>query len=109
MDGAWRRPPKSLADYGHTEPKRGAEWWGKSPLVTLGLFQSDPPSGGTLSGRYRSNGYAHNPTVLAVRSLSRASPLPQVDRWVSGRKASAVRVLSQASQLPHLDCGVSGR
>jgi hypothetical protein len=31
-------PPKSLADYGHTEPKRGAEWWGKSPLVTLGLF-----------------------------------------------------------------------
>ncbi|PRW93759.1 hypothetical protein C7A10_07410 [Pseudomonas fluorescens] len=37
--------------FGHTEPKRGAEWWGKSPLVTLGwagipaLFQSDPPSG----------------------------------------------------------------
>src|SRR5471032_2563655 len=29
--------------FGHTEPKRGAEWWGKSPLVTLGLFQSDPP------------------------------------------------------------------
>src|SRR5450830_342873 len=28
--------------FGHTEPKRGAEWWGKSPLVTLGLFQSDP-------------------------------------------------------------------
>ena len=24
--------------FGHTEPRRGAEWWGKSPLVTLGLF-----------------------------------------------------------------------
>ncbi|TWR53984.1 hypothetical protein FIV41_23265 [Pseudomonas marginalis] len=45
MDGAWRRPPKSLSDSGHTEPRRGAEWWGKSPLLTLGLFQSEPPSG----------------------------------------------------------------
>ncbi|ATN09140.1 hypothetical protein CRN80_05490 [Pseudomonas sp. FDAARGOS_380] len=33
--------------FGHTERERGAEWWGKSPLVTLGLFQSDPPSGRT--------------------------------------------------------------
>ncbi len=32
--------------------------------------------GGTLSGRYRSNGYAHNPTVLTARPPSRASPLP---------------------------------
>ncbi len=45
MDGAWRRPPKSLADYGHTEPKRGAEWWGKSVLLTFALFKSEPPSG----------------------------------------------------------------
>ncbi|OPB32936.1 hypothetical protein BFW90_08390 [Pseudomonas fluorescens] len=74
MDGAWRRPPKSLADYGHTEPRRGAEWWGKSPLVTLGLFQSDPPSGGTLGGRYRSNGYVPNPTASPARPPSRASP-----------------------------------
>ncbi len=27
---------------GHTEPKRGAEWWGKSVLLTLGLFKSEP-------------------------------------------------------------------
>ncbi|ATN12942.1 hypothetical protein CRN80_26380 [Pseudomonas sp. FDAARGOS_380] len=77
--------------FGHTEPKRGAEWWGKSPLVTLGwagipaLFQSDPPSGGTLSGRYRRNGYVLGITVLPVRPPSRASPLPQLDRGVSGR------------------------
>jgi len=44
MDGAWRRPPKSLADYGHTEPRRGAEWWGKSVLLTFALFKSEPLS-----------------------------------------------------------------
>ncbi|PMY73433.1 hypothetical protein C1X27_09685 [Pseudomonas sp. MPR-AND1B] len=44
MDGAWRRPPKSLADYGHTEPGRGAEWWGKSVLLTFALFKSEPLS-----------------------------------------------------------------
>ncbi|OOV96055.1 hypothetical protein MF6394_22385 [Pseudomonas sp. MF6394] len=71
--------------FGHTEPKRGAEWWGKSALVTFALFESDPPSGGTLSSRYRSNGYVHNPTALTARPPSRASPLPQVDRRVSGR------------------------
>jgi hypothetical protein len=35
--------PKSMADYGHTEPKRGAEWWGKSVLLTFALFKSEPP------------------------------------------------------------------
>ncbi len=40
---------------------------------------------GTLSGRYRSNGYVHNPTVLTARPPSRASPLPQFDRGASGR------------------------
>ncbi|MDQ0740750.1 hypothetical protein QF045_003610 [Pseudomonas sp. W4I3] len=52
-------PPKSVADYGHTERERGAEWWGKSPL---GYFWGSFPKvtrrkGGTLSRRYRSNGY----------------------------------------------------
>ncbi|AZE65450.1 hypothetical protein C4K00_3911 [Pseudomonas synxantha] len=28
---------------GHTEPGRGAEWWGKSVLLTLPLLQSEPP------------------------------------------------------------------
>ncbi|WP_157720748.1 hypothetical protein [Pseudomonas mucidolens] len=36
MDGPSRRPPESMSDYGHAEPRRGTEWWGKSPLVTLG-------------------------------------------------------------------------
>ena len=25
--------------FGHTEPKRGAEWWGEDLLVTFGSFQ----------------------------------------------------------------------
>ncbi|PHN19737.1 hypothetical protein AO240_11225 [Pseudomonas sp. ICMP 460] len=31
-----------ISEGGHTEPKRGAEWWGKSVLVTFALFKSDP-------------------------------------------------------------------
>ncbi|RXE55000.1 hypothetical protein B4O85_02510 [Pseudomonas azotoformans] len=86
MDGAWRRPPKSLADCGHTEPRRGAEWWGKSLLLTFGLFSKvSRCKSGTLSGRYRRNGYVHVPTVLTARPPSRASPLPQLDRGGSGR------------------------
>ncbi|RFD25984.1 hypothetical protein CER19_21965 [Pseudomonas sp. GL93] len=30
--------------FGHTEPRRGAEWWGKSVLLTLPLLQSEPLS-----------------------------------------------------------------
>ncbi|PNY76708.1 hypothetical protein C1751_11800 [Pseudomonas fluorescens] len=36
--------------------------------------------GGTLSGRYRRNGYVHNPAALTVRPSSQASQLPQLDR-----------------------------
>ena len=28
---------------GHTGPRRGAEWWGKSVLLTFALFKSEPP------------------------------------------------------------------
>ncbi|RXE53246.1 hypothetical protein B4O85_07070 [Pseudomonas azotoformans] len=73
------------AVFGHTEPKRGAEWWGKSALVTFALFESDPTSGGTLSGRYRRNGYVLGITGSPVRPPSQASQLPQFDRRESGR------------------------
>ncbi|BDB20189.1 hypothetical protein cym2001_35540 [Pseudomonas sp. CYM-20-01] len=54
-----RRPPKSLSNYGHTEPGRGAECWGKSPLVTLGLFSKvTRRKGGTNIRRDLNNGYA---------------------------------------------------
>ncbi|PMY65839.1 hypothetical protein C1X27_15135 [Pseudomonas sp. MPR-AND1B] len=47
--------------------------------------KSDPPLGGTLSGRYRSSGYVLGITVSPVRSSSQASQLPQLDRGVSAR------------------------
>jgi hypothetical protein len=28
-----------MSDYGHTEPRRGAEWWGEGLLLTFGPFQ----------------------------------------------------------------------
>ncbi|ATN08479.1 hypothetical protein CRN80_01870 [Pseudomonas sp. FDAARGOS_380] len=66
--------------FGHTEPKRGAEWWGKSVLLTFALFSKvSRRQGGTPGGRYRRNGYVRCITVLAVRPPSRASPLPQFD------------------------------
>ncbi len=44
--------------FGHTEPRRGAEWWGKSPLVTLGLFSKvTRRKGGTNSNPHQNNGY----------------------------------------------------
>ena len=54
-----------MPECGHTEPKRGAEWWGKDLLVTFG-WAGIPGScpkvtrckSGTNISRYRSNGYA---------------------------------------------------
>ncbi len=46
MDGPSRRPPKSMSDDGHTEPRRGAEWWGMSPF---GYFWGSPSVSGYLS------------------------------------------------------------
>ncbi len=92
MDGAWRRPPKSLADYGHTELKRGAEWWGKSLLLTFGLLSKvSRCQSGTLSGRYRRNGYTPGITVSTVRPSSQASQLPHLDRVASARSALSGR------------------
>ena len=59
---------------------------GQEPFGYFGaLFQSDPPSGGTLSGRYRRNGYVLGITGSPVRPPSQASQLPQFDRRESGR------------------------
>ena len=35
----------AMPAFGHTEPRRGAEWWGKSVLLTFALLKSEPPSG----------------------------------------------------------------
>ena len=49
--------------FGHTEPRRGAEWWGEGLLVTFGwagmpaFTKKTCCKSRTLGGRYRSNGY----------------------------------------------------
>jgi hypothetical protein len=47
----------SRSAVGYTEPRRGAEWWGKSVLLTFALSKVRRRKGATLSGRYPSNGY----------------------------------------------------
>ncbi len=57
---------------------------------------------GTLSRRYRSNGYVHGPTVSPVRPPSRASPLPQLDCGASDRSAPAVRLSREQAPSPQV-------
>ena len=56
---------------------------------------------GTLSGRYRRNGYVHGPTVLTVRPSSQASQLPHLGRGASAGSASAVRPSREQAPSPH--------
>ncbi|ATN08180.1 hypothetical protein CRN80_00160 [Pseudomonas sp. FDAARGOS_380] len=88
MDGAWRRPPKSLADYGHTEPKRGAEWWGKSALLTFALFESEPPSGRNPKWPLPQQWICTQSNCVACQAAFASKPTPtvgslgcQVDRY----------------------------
>ncbi|WLH87454.1 hypothetical protein [Pseudomonas sp. FP2338] len=66
MDGAWRRPPKSVSDCGHAEPQRGTECWGEDFLVTFDwagipvLAKVTRRKGGTIGRRYPNNGYVHS-------------------------------------------------
>ncbi|OOG85931.1 hypothetical protein B0E42_12155 [Pseudomonas sp. A25(2017)] len=66
MDGPSRRAHGAIPSFGHAEPRRGTEWWGKALLVTFGaLPKVTRRKGGTLSSRYRRNGY-----VLTQKSQS---------------------------------------
>ena len=57
---------------------------------------------GTLSGRYRRNGYVHGPTVLTVRPSSQASQLPHLDRSASVRTASTIRPSREQAPSPQV-------
>ena len=46
MDGRSRRAHGAMPDCGHAEPRRGTEWWGKSPF---GYFWGSPSVSGYLS------------------------------------------------------------
>ncbi|KAA8703449.1 hypothetical protein FIV38_16445 [Pseudomonas proteolytica] len=76
MDGRSRRAHGAMPDCGHAEPRRGTEWWGKSPLVTLGLFSKvTRRKGGTHSRRYRSKRICTPiQAPLLTRLVSHATP-----------------------------------
>ncbi|ATN12846.1 hypothetical protein CRN80_25865 [Pseudomonas sp. FDAARGOS_380] len=90
MDGAWRRPPKSLADYGHTEPKRGAEWWGKSLLLTFGLFKSEPPSGRNPKRPLPQQWICTQSNCVACQAAFASKPAPTV--WTAGCQVDRYRL-----------------
>ncbi len=102
-------PPNHWRITGTPSPSEVPSGGARAFCLLLRFSKVSRRQGGTLSGRCRSNGYVHNPTVLTARPPSRASPLPQLDCGVSGREVSADRPPSQASQLPQLDRGMSGR
>ncbi|CAN2968069.1 hypothetical protein METHPM2_1300019 [Pseudomonas sp. PM2] len=88
--------------FGHTEPERGAEWWGKSPF---GYFWGSFPKvtrcqSGTLGGRYLNNGYVPGLTALTIRPSSQASQLPHLDCGASGRSVTAVKPSGEQAPSP---------
>ena len=85
MEGAWRRPPKSLSDYGHTERERGAECWGKSLLVTLGLFSKVTRcKSGTNISRNLNNGYVPGLIQHSGRLSGRLRGQARSHSWIAG-------------------------
>ncbi len=85
MEGAWRRPPKSLSDYGHTERERGAECWGKSLLVTLGLFSKVTRcKSGTNISRNLNNGYVPGLIQHPGRLSGRLRGQARSHSWIAG-------------------------
>jgi hypothetical protein len=62
---------------GHAEPKRGTEWRGKTFWLLLRrLSKVTRRKGGTLSRRYRKNGYVHNQKILSHSKTKPHAPKP---------------------------------
>ncbi len=78
-------PPNHWRITGTPSPGEVPSGGARALWLLWGFSKVTRRQGGTLSGRYRSNGYTHNPTVLTARPPSRASPLPQFARRTSGR------------------------
>ena len=102
-------PPNHWRITGTPSPSEVPSGGARAFCLLLRFSKVSRRQGGTLSGRYLNNGYVPGPTVLTVRPPSRASPLPQLNRGMSGREVSAGRSSSQASQLPQLQRGAAGR
>ena len=102
-------PPNHWRITGTPSPSEVPSGGARAFCLLLRFSKVSRRQGGTLSGRYLNEGYVPGPTVLTVRPPSRASPLPQLNRGMSGREVSACRPSLQASQLPQLERGAAGR
>ena len=74
-------PPNHWRITGTPSPSEVPSGGARAFCLLLRFSKVSRRQGGTLSGRYPRNGYVHNPTALIARPPSRASPLPQLDRW----------------------------
>ena len=99
MDGAWRRPTDSSLRSGTPSLGEVPSGGARAFCLLLRFSKVSRRQGGTLSGRYRRNGYVHNPTVLTVRPPSQASQLPHLDRGASGKCAPIIREQAPSPQI----------
>ncbi|POM13456.1 hypothetical protein CUU62_17650 [Pseudomonas sp. WP001] len=95
--------------FGHTEPRRGAEWWGMSVLLTFALFKSEPPSGRNPKWPLPQKRICTQPNPTsrpAQRPPSGASPLPQLIAFQiqSQKKTPTLRLTFFMQRLRH-HCG----
>ncbi|PTT06835.1 hypothetical protein DD985_01950 [Pseudomonas sp. HMWF011] len=67
--------------FGHTEPKRGAEWWGKSALLTFALFESEPPSGRNPKWPLPQEWICTRYNSVACQAAFASKPAPTVGLW----------------------------
>ena len=66
--------------FGHTEPKRGAEWWGKSVLLTFALFKSEPLSERNPRWPLPQEWICTRYSCVACQAAFGSKPA-QLDRW----------------------------
>ncbi|TKK14256.1 hypothetical protein PflCFBP13510_04360 [Pseudomonas fluorescens] len=71
--------------FGHTEPKRGAKWWGKSALLTFALFESEPPSGRNPKWPLPQQWICTQSNCVDCQAAFASKPAHSFDRGVSGR------------------------
>ncbi|MDG6398595.1 hypothetical protein QCD79_01180, partial [Pseudomonas quasicaspiana] len=54
---------------GYTEHQRGAEWWGKSVLVTFALSKVTRCKSATNTSHYGDNGYVHRNECVNTNAM----------------------------------------
>ncbi|MBR7213573.1 hypothetical protein E1K68_12450 [Pseudomonas sp. B2021] len=85
--------------FGHTEPRRGAEWWGKSVLLTLPLLQSEPPSGRNPRWPLPQEWICTQSNCVDCQAVFAGKPAPTVGSWCVRWIWGGWRAVTGASSL----------